>query len=87
MSPTSALNLVAVWGITGASFLMGLPLLNGLTAFAATTSIACAGLALTYVLPIILRILCRNSYLESGPFTLGRYALHCLLQKHTSLHE
>ena len=64
----------AVWGVTGASFILGLPLLNGITAFSATTSIACAGLALTYSLPILLRILFRASYLEGGPFTLGRCA-------------
>jgi len=63
-----------VWGVTGASFILGLPLLNGVTAFSATTSIACAGLALTYSLPIVLRIVFRASYLETGPFTLGRCA-------------
>lgn len=62
----------AVWGVSGASFILGLPLLSGVTAFAATTSIACTGLALTYGLPILLRVLNRNSYLETGPFTLGR---------------
>lgn len=65
-------DFFAVWGVTGASFILGLPLLNGVTAFSATTSIACAGLALTYSLPILLRILFRSNYLEAGPFTLGR---------------
>ncbi len=65
-----------MWGVTGASFILGLPLLNGVTAFSATTSIACAGLALTYCLPILLRILFRASYLEAGPFTLGRCAVN-----------
>ncbi|KAL0024085.1 hypothetical protein WJX79_005294 [Trebouxia sp. C0005] len=65
----------AVWGVTGASFILGLPLLNGVTAFSATTSIACAGLALTYSLPILLRILFRSNYLEAGPFTLGRWSI------------
>lgn len=80
-SPTSLLTQharwSAVWGVTGASFILGLPLLNGVTAFSATTSIACAGLALTYSLPILLRILFRASYLEGGPFTLGRCAANC----------
>ena len=62
----------AVWGVAGAAFILGLPLLSGVTAFAATTSIACAGLALTYGVPILLRIVTRRSYLETGPFTLGR---------------
>ncbi|KAL3160166.1 hypothetical protein ABBQ32_010932 [Trebouxia sp. C0010 RCD-2024] len=61
-----------VWGVAGASFILGLPLLSGVTAFAATTSIATTGLALTYGMPILLRIVNRNSYLETGPFTLGR---------------
>ena len=62
----------AVWGVAGAAFILGLPLLSGVTAFAATTSIACAGLALTYGVPILLRVVNRGSYLETGPFTLGR---------------
>ena len=61
-----------MWGVAGAAFILGLPLLSGVTAFAATTSIACAGLALTYGVPILLRIVNRGNYLESGAFTLGR---------------
>ena len=61
-----------MWGVAGAAFILGLPLLSGVTAFAATTSIACAGLALTYGVPILLRIVNRGTYLETGPFTLGR---------------
>jgi len=37
----SACWISAVWGVTGASFILGLPLLDGVTAFSATTSIAC----------------------------------------------
>ena len=64
---------------------MGLPLLNGVTAFSATTSIACAGLALTYSLPILLRVMFRATYLEAGRFTLGRCAAtnsKCLPPQH-----
>lgn len=64
--------MIAVWGVAGASFILGLPLLSGVTAFAATTSIACAGLALSYGLPLLMWILNRHSVLESGLFTLGR---------------
>lgn len=63
---------MAVWGVAGASFVLGLPLLSGVTAFAATTSLACAGLALTYGLPLLIWILNRHSFLEKGLFTLGR---------------
>ena len=68
----------AVWGVVGASFILGLPLLKGTAAFSATTSIACAGLAFTYAFPIVLRMLFRRSYLEAGPFNLGRSCHHLL---------
>lgn len=59
------------------AFLMGLPLLQGVTAFLATTSIATVGLALAYGLPIGLHMAHRNSF-EHGPFTLGRYSTHLM---------
>ena len=61
-----------MWGVAGAAFILGLPILSGVAAFAATTSIACAGFALTYGVPILLRIVNRGSYVEAGPFSLGR---------------
>ena len=64
----------AVWGICFAAFLLGLPLLKGPVAFAATTSIACAGLVLAYALPILLRLVVAKQMDEFGPFSLGRYA-------------
>lgn len=78
----------AVWGVAGAAFILGLPILNGVTAFAATTSIACAGLALTYGVPILLRIINRGSYVEAGPFSLGRCgpSLHLQLLPIIALH-
>ena len=65
--------LCAVWGVAGGAFVMGLPLLQGVTAFLATTSIATVGLALAYGIPIGLHVL-RRKHLEPGPFSLGRYA-------------
>jgi len=50
---------------------MGRPLLQGLTAFLAITSIASVGLALCYGLPIGLHVLVSNRF-EAEPFTLGR---------------
>ena len=43
-------------------------------AFAATTSIACAGLVLSYALPILFRLVSAGQLDEIGPFSLGRYA-------------
>ncbi len=54
---------------------MGLPLLQGPTAFLATTSIATVGLALCYGLPIGLHIFASNRF-EAGPVTLGRYVMN-----------
>lgn len=62
---------LSVWGVAVGAFVMGLPLLQGLTAFLATTSIATVGLALAYGIPIGLHLLNRNCF-EPGPFTLGR---------------
>ena len=61
----------AVWGVVAGAFVMSLPLLQGVTAFLATTSIATVGLALAYGMPIGLHLINRNSF-EPGPFTLGR---------------
>ena len=55
--------------------MLGLPLLKGPVAFAATTSIACAGLVLSYALPILLRLIFARQMDEVGPFSLGRYAM------------
>jgi len=53
------------------AFVISLPLLQGVTAFFATTSIATVGLALAYGMPIGLHLISRHSF-EPGPFTLGR---------------
>ncbi|KAL0018124.1 hypothetical protein WJX77_006203 [Trebouxia sp. C0004] len=66
--------LHAVWAVTSASFIMGLPLLQGPAAFLATTSIATVGLALCYGLPIGLHVLASNRF-EAGAFTLGRWSV------------
>lgn len=68
-------TLCAVWGVTAASFIMGLPLLQGPTAFLATTSIATMGLALCYGLPIGLHVLASERF-EAGLFSLGRYGIN-----------
>ncbi len=72
MTCKCTLTLCAVWGVIGAAFMMGLPLLQGPTAFLATTSIATVGLALCYATPIGLHVLASDRF-EAGPFTLGKY--------------
>ncbi|DBB03720.1 TPA: hypothetical protein ACH3X3_011033 [Trebouxia sp. C0006] len=67
----SGVPVNAVWGVVAGAFVMSLPLLQGVTAFLATTSIATVGLALAYGMPIGLHLINRNSF-EPGPFTLGR---------------
>ncbi len=62
-----------MWGVTFAVFLMGLPILEGATAFGTSSSIATAGLCLAYALPIAFRFLfAHDNCLEPGPFSLGR---------------
>ncbi len=72
------LTLCTVWAVTGAAFIMGLPLLQGPTAVLATTSIATVGLAECYGLPIGLHVLASHRF-EAGPFTLGRYVINQVL--------
>ena len=62
----------AVWGITFATFLMGLPLMAGATAFGTCSSIATAGLCIDYALPIGFRLFLAGDSFEPGPFTMGR---------------
>ncbi|KAL0046843.1 hypothetical protein WJX82_011289 [Trebouxia sp. C0006] len=69
----SGVPVNAVWGVVAGAFVMSLPLLQGVTAFLATTSIATVGLALAYGMPIGLHLINRNSF-EPGPFTLGRWS-------------
>ena len=68
----------AVWGMTFAVFLLGLPMLGGATAFDTASSIATAGLCLAYALPIGFRIVFAHHSFEPGPFSLGRYCHRCL---------
>jgi len=68
----------AVWGMTFAVFLLGLPMLGGAIAFDTASSIATAGLCLAYALPIGFRIVFAHHSFEPGPFSLGRYCHPCL---------
>ena len=62
----------AVWAVAVAAILICTGLLKSLTIFLAITSVATAGLAAAYALPLWLRVLVKQTGLEAGPFSLGR---------------
>lgn len=64
--------VTAVWGITLATFLMGLPLIQGASVFNTCSSIATAGLCIDYAMPIGCRLFLAGDSFEPGPFTMGR---------------
>ena len=59
-------------GLRGA-FLLGLPYLWNITAYAAVTSIAVIGLYIAYVLPTLLRLMQGDAF-RPGPWHLGRWS-------------
>ncbi|SNR24758.1 amino acid permease [Blastococcus mobilis] len=63
----------AIWLAAGGAFLLGLPYLWNVTAYAAVTSIAVIGLYIAYVLPTFLRLRQGDSF-EAGPWNLGRWS-------------
>jgi amino acid transporter len=67
-TPTNAIWLAAV-----GAFLLGLPYLWNVTAYAAVTSIAVIGLYIAYVLPTLLRLQQGDSF-KPGPWNLGRWS-------------
>ncbi|MHB1613695.1 MAG: amino acid permease [Actinomycetes bacterium] len=67
-TPTNAIWLAAV-----GAFILGLPYLWNVTAYAAVTSIAVIGLYIAYVLPTFLRLL-RGDRFQRGPWHLGRWS-------------
>jgi amino acid permease (GABA permease) len=67
-TPTNAIWLAAV-----GAFLLGLPYLWNVTAYAAVTSIAVIGLYIAYVLPTFLRLR-QGEEFQAGPWNLGRWS-------------
>jgi hypothetical protein len=55
------------------AFLLGLPYLWNVTAYAAVTSIAVIGLYIAYVIPTFLRLRQGDAF-EPGPWNLGRWS-------------
>jgi amino acid permease (GABA permease) len=63
----------AIWLAAGFAFVLGLPYLWNVTAYAAVTSIAVIGLYIAYVLPTFLRLR-RGEHFQRGPWHLGRWS-------------
>ncbi len=66
------LPLSAVWAVALATIIICTGLLKSLNIFLAITSVATAGLAAAYSLPLWLKNLVKQTGLEPGPFDLGR---------------
>lgn len=61
----------AVWLAAVLSFILALPALGSSVAFAAATSIATIGLYISYGLPILIGLICHDSFVAmKGPFNL-----------------
>ena len=61
----------AVWALAGMAMAVSLSLAFSTTAFAGLTSLATAGLYLSYIPPVFYKLKNR-SHFDSGPFTMGR---------------
>ncbi|HLM05803.1 MAG TPA: amino acid permease [Blastococcus sp.] len=73
INPRTRTPTNAIWLAAGGAFLLGLPYLWNVTAYAAVTSIAVIGLYIAYVLPTFLRLRQGDSF-EPGPWQLGRWS-------------
>jgi amino acid permease (GABA permease) len=73
INPRTRTPTNAIWLAAGGAFLLGLPYLWNVTAYAAVTSIAVIGLYIAYVLPTFLRLRAGDRF-ERGPWHLGRWS-------------
>jgi len=73
VNPRTRTPTNAIWLAAGGAFVLGLPYLINLTAYAAVTSIAVIGLYIAYVLPTLLRLMQGDAF-EPGPWHLGRWS-------------
>ena len=63
----------AIWLAAAGAFILGLPYLWNVTAYAAVTSIAVIGLYIAYVMPTFLRLRQGDNF-QAGPWNLGRWS-------------
>jgi amino acid permease (GABA permease) len=73
INPRTRTPTAAVWLAAGGAFILGLPYLWNLTAYAAVTSIAVIGLYIAYVIPTFLRLRQGDAFAR-GPWHLGRWS-------------
>jgi amino acid transporter len=73
INPKTRTPTNAIWLAAAGAFLLGLPYLWNLTAYAAVTSIAVIGLYIAYVIPTLLRLLQGDRFVP-GPWNLGRWS-------------
>jgi amino acid permease (GABA permease) len=73
INPRTRTPTAAIWLAAGGAFVLGLPYLWNVTAYAAVTSIAVIGLYIAYVLPTFLRLRQGDSF-DRGPWHLGRWS-------------
>jgi amino acid permease (GABA permease) len=73
INPRTRTPTAAIWLAAGGAFVLGLPYLWNVTAYAAVTSIAVIGLYIAYVLPTFLRLRQGDAF-ERGPWHLGRWS-------------
>jgi amino acid transporter len=73
INPRTRTPTNAIWLAAGGAFVLGLPYLWNVTAYAAVTSIAVIGLYIAYVLPTFLRLRQGDAF-QPGPWNLGRWS-------------
>ncbi|KAK9915256.1 hypothetical protein WJX75_006770 [Coccomyxa subellipsoidea] len=70
VNPWTKTPINAVCFMVVLAFILGLPMLNSVTAFTAVISISTIGLYISYAIPIFIRLI-NNKNFEPGPFCLG----------------
>ena len=73
INPRTRTPTNSIWFAVVGAFILGLPYLFNVTAYAAVTSIAVIGLYIAYVLPVLLRRIYPNNF-TPGPWNLGRWS-------------
>jgi amino acid permease (GABA permease) len=73
INPRTRTPTNAIWLAAAGAFLLGLPYLWNVTAYAAVTSIAVIGLYIAYVIPSFLRLRAGDDF-KRGPWHLGRWS-------------
>jgi amino acid transporter len=73
INPRTRTPTAAIWLAAGGAFVLGLPYLWNVTAYAAVTSIAVIGLYIAYVMPTFLRLRQGDAF-QPGPWQLGRWS-------------